>query len=255
MENSRGGNLKKSTQNYHIIALRSFLKYLAKRDIPCLAPEKIELSNVPQRQVEFLEGKDLERLLAAPNVVLTETLNHHRPNVEQELLASRDSAILELFFSTGLRISELCNLQKEDINLANDEFTIRGKGEKLRVVFLSDRAKQKLRSYLSKRQDLSPYLFVSLDRASLARDETPLTPRSVQRLIRRYSRVAGITKHVTPHTLRHSFATDLLRSGANIREVQQMLGHASITTTQVYTHVTDAALRDVHKKFHGGSLK
>lgn len=250
-DNTRGGTLRSSTQNYHVIALRSFLKFLAKRDIESLAPEKIELAKTKSRQVEFLEGSDLARLITAPRDEYASKLNKTDPNSHDELTMLRDTAVLELFFSTGLRVSELCGLQKENVNLNKDEFSIRGKGDKVRVVFLSDRAKKAIRSYLNAREDLSPYLFVSLDRASLARDETPLSPRSVQRMIKKYSKVAGITKNVTPHTLRHSFATDLLQAGANIREVQSMLGHASITTTQVYTHVTDKKLRDVHKNFHG----
>ncbi len=248
---NRGQSLKKNTQNYHLIALRGFLKYLVKADIKTLEPEKIELAKQEPRQVDFLEGSDLERLLAAPLTIEA-----------SEIIKKRDKAILELFFSTGLRVSELCKLKIENINLKKDEFTVRGKGAKLRVVFLSQDAKHWLGEYLKIRQDINPYLFISYDKACLRRqanagreDQTGLTPRSVQRLVQKYARVAGITKQVTPHTMRHSYATDLLMNGADIRSVQAMLGHSSITTTQVYTHITDQQLRDVHKAFHGRRRK
>ena len=173
-----------------------------------------------------------------------------------EIIRKRDRAILELFFSTGLRVSELCKLKIENINLKKDEFTVRGKGSKLRVVFLSNDARRAIEEYLKSRLDTNPFLFISHDKASSGREEQEsLTPRSVQRLVQKYSKVAGITKEVTPHTLRHSYATDLLMNGADIRSVQAMLGHASITTTQVYTHITDQQLRDVHKAFHGKRRK
>lgn len=232
-------NLKKSTQNYHLIALRSFLKYLAKIDVKTLAPEKIELAKQGTRHIEFLEEDELERFRRAP-------LN------ADGLIGLRDKAIIEMLFSTGLRVSELSKLEIEQINLKRDEFTVKGKGSKHRVVFMSDEARSALQNYLHARQDTSPYLFVGHDRAKASRG-TPsaLTPRSIQRIVEKYARVAGITKKITPHVLRHTYATDLLRNGADIRSVQAMLGHESITTTQVYTHVTDKALRDVHKKFHG----
>lgn len=254
--NRLGGNnnegLKKNTQNYHLIALRGFLKYLVKTDVKSLEPEKVELAKQEQRQVDFLEGTDLARILEAP-------LKIELP----EIIRKRDKAILELFFSTGLRVSELCKLKIENINLKKDhrnggasEFTVRGKGAKLRVVFLSDEAKRWLSEYLGARHDLSPYLFVSHDKAASGRKEqVGLSPRSVQRLVQKYAKVAGITKEVTPHTMRHSYATDLLMNGADIRSVQAMLGHSSITTTQVYTHITDQQLRDVHKAFHGKPRK
>ena len=231
--------LKKSTQNYHLIALRSFLKYLAKQDIKSLAPEKIELAKQPERQVEFLEDDDLERLLGAP--LKTE---------EAKIIQLRDKAILELLFSTGLRVSELSNLKKDQVNLNKDEFTIRGKGDKLRLVFLANQTKHWLKQYLEARRDLSPFLFVRADRAKGKKEPENLTPRSIQRLIKKYSKAAGITKNVTPHTMRHSFATDLLINGADIRSVQAMLGHASITTTQIYTHITNRQLKEVYKAFH-----
>ena len=240
-----GELLKKNTQNYHLIALRVFLKYLAKRDIESLDAEKIELGKVPERQVAFLEGDDLERLLSSP-------LGAARGNSAIGIVELRDKAILELLFSTGLRVSELCKLKREDVNLKRDEFTVRGKGSKLRVVFLSDDAKKALTAYLDKRSDVAPYMFVRADRAiERGSADEPLTPRSVQRLVSHYARAAGITQNITPHTMRHSYATDLLRNGADIRSVQSMLGHSSITTTQIYTHVTNQQLREVHKAFHG----
>lgn len=231
--------LQANTQNYHLIALRAFLKYCAKRDIACMAAEKIELSKQPSRQVQFLEEDELKRMVTA-----TASLSG--------IVALRDRAVLQLLFSTGLRVSELTSLKIEQVNLKRDEFTVRGKGSKIRVVFLSDEARAALKAYLEKRTDTSPYLFVSHDRAKKNRKTAAaITPRSVQRLVERYALAAGVTKKITPHTLRHTFATDLLRNGADIRAVQTMLGHSSITTTQVYTHVTDKQLREVHKKFHG----
>ncbi|MFH1667879.1 MAG: site-specific tyrosine recombinase/integron integrase [Candidatus Komeilibacteria bacterium] len=236
--------LKKSTQNYHIIALRSFLKYLAKQDIKTLAAEKLELAKIGERIVDFVEGSDLDRLLAAPLKVANE-----------EVIQARDKAILELFFCSGLRVSELVNLKQDNINLKKDEFTIRGKGDKPRIVFLSNHARHWIANYLRLRSDMEPFLFIAHDRASEAREDEvkPLSPRSVQRMVEKYAKVAGITKNVTPHTLRHSYATDLLQGGADIRSVQSMLGHSSITTTQIYTHITNQQLRDVHKAFHGRS--
>ncbi len=230
--------LKKSTQNYHLIALRSFLKYLSRIDVLSLSPEKIELAKQDMRQVEFLEAEELDRLLAGPQK-------------KEDLLALRDKAILELLFSTGLRVSELTHLKIDNINLKRDEFTVRGKGGKLRAVFLSSTSKDALKLYLAARRDASPFLFVSHDRAHT--NKGGLTPRSVQRIVERYAKEAGITKHITPHSLRHTFATDLLLSGADIRSVQSLLGHASITTTQIYTHVTNNQMKEVHKKFHGKS--
>jgi len=239
--------LKKSTQNYHLIALRSFLKYLSKRDIESLAPEKIELAKMPERSVEFLEGKDLENLLNAP--LKTE---------EPEIIKMRDKAILELFFSTGLRVSELCQLTKEQVNLKKDEFTVRGKGDKPRIVFLSNQAKFWLKKYLDLREDIEPFLFIRHDRAALRNKsllKSNLTPRSVQRIIKKYAKIAGIPKKITPHTLRHSFATDLLNNGADIRSVQALLGHSSITTTQIYTHITDKKLKEIYQTYHNKRRK
>lgn len=246
IEGKQGDNLKKSTQNYHLIALRSFLKYLSKRDIKSLAPEKIELARQPERSVEFLEIEELVRLLDAPV--------QGKKGGEFSLVRLRDKAILEMLFSTGLRVSEIANLEIESVNLKRDEFTVRGKGDKPRIIFLSDDARQWIKAYLTKRQDMSPHLFVSHDRAKKRRDDSgPLTPRSIERIVKKYGKTAGITKKITPHTMRHTFATDLLRNGADLRSVQAMLGHASITTTQVYTHVTDKHLKEIHKKHHGTS--
>lgn len=236
-------NLKKNTQNYHMIALRAWLKYLAKQDVETLAPEKIELAKMPERQVEFLEGDDLERLLAAP----LKTKN-------KQIIKKRDKAILELLFSTGLRVSELTNLKREEINLKKDEVPVRGKGSKVRLVFLSSSAKKWLAEYLLARQDVNPYLFITHDLAH-KNDESPLTPRSIERLIKKYAKAAGIIKKITPHVLRHSYATDLLQAGADLRSVQALLGHSSITTTQIYTHITDQHLKDVHQAFHGKRRK
>jgi len=246
-EDSFGRGLKKITQNYHIIALRNFLKYLAKRDIKSLATEKIELAKQAPRQVDFLEGEELERLLSAPSGASPKAL--------------RDKALLELLFSTGLRVSELCQLNRDVINLDRGEFSVRGKGEKIRLVFLSARAKEALKNYLAKRTDIDPALFVRYPKskkpeaAQAKIKNLRLTPRSVQRIVKYYAIKAGIGKKVSPHTIRHSFATDLLASGADIRSVQTMLGHSSITTTQIYTHITDKQLKEIHKAFHGRQRK
>lgn len=255
---AHGEPLKKNTQNYHLIALRSFLKYLAKRDIQTLAPEKIELMKMPDREVSFLEGADLNRILEAPMVNMKNS-----PKDSEILTAFRDKAILEMLFSTGLRVSELTNLKKDNVNLQKQEFTVMGKGKKSRIVFLSEQGKYWLKKYLELRKDLNPYLFISHDKRTggqkelkssgkkLTRNYSSITPRSIQRIVQKYAKLAGITKPVTPHTLRHSYATDLLQNGADIRSVQAMLGHASITTTQIYTHITDRELQNIHKKFHG----
>lgn len=241
LEDPKRGPLKKNTQNYHLIALRSFLKYLTRQDVESLAPEKIELARQPSREPSFLEASDLERLLEAPT-----------SGEGDALIRSRDRAILELFFSTGMRVSELAALERKKINLDRDEFSVRGKGDKLRIVFLSHQARHWIGAYLAQRTDEHPALFVRHDRAKDANDEKigALTPRSIERLVRRYAAAAGIPKKVSPHTLRHSFATDLLMNGADIRSVQSMLGHSSITTTQIYTHVTNQQLKEVHQAFH-----
>ncbi len=230
-KNQKGESLKKITQNYHIIALRAFLKYLTKRDIKTLAPEKIELGKIEERTVNFLTEKELEKLLEAPELF-----------GKNELIKKRDKAILETLFSTGLRVSELVSLRCDQINLEKGEFTILGKGGKVRLVFLSPFAKKAIYEYLKVRKDSSPLLF-------------PLSQRSIQRIVAKYGKLAGIVKKVTPHILRHSFATDLLSSGADLRSVQSLLGHSSITTTQIYTHVTDKHLKEIHKAFHGRRRK
>jgi site-specific recombinase XerD len=233
-------NLKKRTQNYYLIALRSFLKYLAKRKFTSLSPDSIELAKVPERSLDLISIDDLQRLLKAP---LSE---------KNELKSLRDKAILELLFSTGLRVSELCSLSR-DLNLSKDEFSIRGKGEKVRVVFLSKEAKEAIKNYLAKRVDVEDALFVQLQSPignKEAKELSRLTPRSVERIVKHYAIAAGISKKVTPHVIRHSFATDLLENGADLRAVQMLLGHANITTTQIYTHITDKHLREVHKSFH-----
>lgn len=234
-----GNQLKKSTQNYHLIALRSFLKYLAKRDIKSMAANKIELAKQGTRHIEFLEEDELARLRQAPEEI-------------GGILGKRERAIIELLYCSGLRVSELASLKIEQINLNKDEFTVKGKGSKHRVAFLTKEAKEAIKDYTEARKDTSPYLFVGHDRAKDSRDEVlPLSPRSIQRSIEKLATIAGIAKRISPHVLRHTFATELLRNGADIRSVQSMLGHESITTTQVYTHVTDKQLREVHKKFHG----
>lgn len=244
---TRDAYLSKTTQNYHLIAVRAFLKFLAKEDVASLAPEKVELLKLPERQVDFLEGSDLENLLAIP-------LKHKN----LDCIKKRDKALLEALFSTGMRVSEIASLRRDRLNLKKEELTIRGKGSKLRLVFLSHQARYWIGEYLKVRTDNSPYVFIRHDRAgkTLATDEgEPLTPRSIQRILSRYAKLAGITKQVTPHTLRHSYATDLLMNGADLRSVQTLLGHASVTTTQIYTHITNRHLKDIHDAFHGRQRK
>lgn len=249
-EKSRSsGTMAKKTQNYYLIALRVFLKFLARRGVTSLPADNIELAKVGERSIDLISLKELNRLMDAPN---------QEKDPERR---ARDKAILELLFSTGLRVSELCSLTT-DLDLNMDEFSIRGKGGKIRVVFLSDEAKKAIRDYLALRQDLSEALFVTIDKnrkinktkkkngEKVSDKAVGLTSRSVERIVKRYATIAGITKKVTPHVIRHVFATDLLSNGADIRSVQTMLGHSSIITTQIYTHVTDKHLRDVHKKFH-----
>jgi len=234
-------NLKKNTQNYYIIALRNLLKYLSKRDVPAVAADKVELPKMPMREINLISSEELERLLDQPDV--------------STLKGLRDKAILETLFSTGLRVSELAGLKKTSINLKTGEFSVKGKGSKIRVVFLSDRAKIALTNYMDKRQDLEEYLFVSTGFNQSKTSVKALTTRSIERLVKYYAASAGITKDVVPHTLRHAFATDLLQNGADLRSVQMMLGHSSITTTQVYTHLTDKELKETYKAFHGRRMK
>lgn len=242
-ESKDGKNLKRITQSYYIIALRNFLKFLIKRDIETLSPDKIELPKIARRQIEIIEYSELERLLNAPDTGTFRGL--------------RDKAILETLFSTGLRVSELCNLDRY-INLERGEIAVRGKGEKLRVVFLSDGAKEAIKNYLDKRSDALDKLFVSLSKESGNKKPKvigKITSRAVQRLIDFYKRKAGITKKITPHQIRHQFATDLLMNGADLRSVQELLGHSNISTTQVYTHITNKQLKEIHESFHGKRRK
>ncbi len=243
-----GGSLSRKTQNYYLIALRVFLKFLARRGVTSLPADNIELAKVGERSIDLISLKELQRLLDAPN---------QEENPERRF---RDRAILELLFSTGLRVAELCSLGR-DLDIKLDEFSIRGKGGKVRVVFLSDEAKDAIRQYLALRKDMSDALFVPVSGvreyqrkpAKLrggAEINKGLTTVSIERIVKRYATIAGITKKVTPHVIRHVFATDLLSNGADLRSVQSMLGHSSIMTTQIYTHVTDKHLRDIHKKFH-----
>jgi site-specific recombinase XerD len=234
-------SMKRRTQNYYMIALRAFLKFLRKRDISAISPEKIELAKLPERQLDLITSAELERLMKAPHDAFLKEKDPHKARAYL-----RDAAILELLFSTGLRVSELCALNC-DIDLTRDELSVRGKGEKVRVVFLSPAAKQAVREYLKARDDMEEALFVDGRSTKLHR----IIPRDIQRHLKSYVARAGITSVVTPHTLRHAFATDLLSNGADIRSVQQLLGHASINTTQIYTHITDSHLREIHKKFHG----
>jgi len=259
-EKSNGGNLDRKTQNYYLIALRVFLKYLAKRNTASLSAERIELAKTPQRDLDLITEEELRRLLDAP---LRESAYSAKRNFSRftlprsgagsdasqnsalpnSLRALRDKAILELLFSTGLRVSELCALKRDSfLEAKNGEISIRGKGGKIRVVFISESARQAVKNYLDKRGDTEEALFF-------------LTPRSVERMIKQRAIEAGISKKVTPHVIRHCFATDLLSNGADLRSVQALLGHSNITTTQIYTHVTDKQLRDAHKNFHDKGRK
>jgi site-specific recombinase XerD len=244
IKGQQSGTLKKNTQNYHLIALRSFLKYLMKRSVTSLSPDRIDLAKIKERSLDLISGEELSRLLNAP-ILLKEINKKAEP-----LKILRDKAILELFFSTGLRLSELCSLDR-DLDLSKDEFSIRGKGEKVRVVFLSDSAKDAIREYLKARKDMDVPLFIQYSRNGAKNNR--LTQRSIERIVKQYATIAGISKKVTPHVIRHSFATDLLSNGADIRSVQMMLGHANIATTQIYTHITDRQLKNIHKKYHSKS--
>lgn len=231
--------LSKVTQNYHLIALRSFLRFCVKREWPALAPDKIELARTKRPQVTFLTPEELERLAAQP-----------KPD---NLVGLRDRAIIELLFSSGLRVSELVGLDRDHINLKRREFMVRGKGQKDRPIFISEEAANCIASYLEQRKDNVKPLFIRYSgtkKVDVSGNYHRLTARSIQRMVARYALLAGITKHVSPHTLRHSFATDLLMNGADLRSVQAMLGHSNIATTQIYTHVTDPHLKQVHEQFH-----
>lgn len=231
--------LTKKTQNYYLIALRAFLKYLTRQEIKSLPADRIELAKVSQREIDLITPTELNRLMDMPTGDDERTL--------------RDRAILELLFSTGLRVSELCNLTN-DVDFSSDEFSVRGKGGKIRVVFISDTARNAVRAYLTKRRDMDDALFVAISdekRGRKSDEGSGLSRRAILRIVKHYAIKAGISKKVTPHVIRHCFATGLLSNGADLRSVQIMLGHANIATTQVYTHVTDKQLREVHKKFHG----
>jgi len=232
--------LERVTQSYHIVALRAFLRYLlVQRDIPTLSPDKVELPKQSSRSITFLNPEQVERLLNSPQI--------------SNIIGLRDRAILETLFSTGLRVSELVNLNRDQVDLERKEFGVKGKGNKLRVVFLSDTAAQWIERYLQTRKDNFKPLFIrhsgKVD-AQKSGEKMRLTARSIQRIVAKHAKRSGLPIEATPHTLRHSFATDLLISGADIRSVQEMLGHESIRTTQVYTHVTNRHLKEVHKAFH-----
>lgn len=242
--NSPNGNLpiKKVTQNYYVIGLRSFLKYLIRKDLKVVSPDKIDLPKVESRSLKFLDRDQLERLLAQPNI-----------SKEQGL---RDKALMELLFSTGLRVSELCRLNRDQVNLERKEFGVIGKGQRPRVVFISDRSALWLERYLTERTDSSPALFIRYrgnQEPTENSEKLRLSSRSVQRMVEKYVRKARLPVKATPHVLRHSFATDLLLNGADLRSVQELLGHKNVATTQIYTHVTNSRLRDVHKSFHSGN--
>ena len=238
----QGETIGKKTQNYYLIALRAFLKFLAKNEIKSLSPEKIELAKTGERYLDLISNEELDRLLKSPK--------------DKDLKSLRDKAMLELLFSTGLRVSELCSLNR-DLDLSNDQFSIKGKGGKIRLVFFSEQAKKNLREYLSKRKDFDEAMFIQMSRNINKKDSKKslrIDKRSVARIVKYYAIKAGISKKVTPHIIRHCFATDLLGNGADLRSVQVLLGHANISTTQVYTHITDRHLHEIHKKFHNKKM-
>ena len=243
--NDNNQSLSLITQSYHLIALRGFLTYLSRRDIQSLSADKIILPKTARKQVTFLHYDEISSLLSQIDL-----------DTERGL---RDRAIIELLFSSGLRVSELVNLNRDHINLNRKEFMVRGKGQKDRPVFVSKGAAERVSDYLASRHDSLVPLFISYSRftgqTDTSGDYRRLQSRSIQRMVSHYAKMAGITKHVSPHTLRHSFATDLLMNGADLRSVQAMLGHSNISTTQVYTHVTDQHLKDVFEKFHSDTDK
>jgi site-specific recombinase XerD len=266
-KNKLSETLDKKTQNYHLIALRAFLKYSRKKGVLIFDPEKIELAKTSQRELDLISEKDLENLLDSPSkfyeMKMEEDVgkkNKNTATLRQKLFLTslRDKAILETFFSTGLRVSELCSLDRDE-DLSTGEISVRGKGGKIRVVFFSDTAINSIKKYLKERVDVDDSMFIDLSLTSSGRikngKDLRLTPRSVERIIKKYAEFVGISKKCTPHVLRHSFATDLLRNGADLRTVQMMLGHASISTTQIYTNVTNKFLKDQFKKFHGKDRK
>ncbi|HEX9059135.1 MAG TPA: site-specific tyrosine recombinase/integron integrase [Clostridia bacterium] len=236
--NVRGGKLAKVSQNHYVICLRSFLKFLQKNDVKVMSPEKIELPRTHSRSPKFLDSRQVEKLLAMPDIKTPWGL--------------RDRTILELFFSTGLRVSELFRLNRDSVNLASREFSIVGKGSKTRLVFISDEAAKWIAKYLEIRKDNFKPLFIRYSREiNTDGEKMRLSVSSIERMVKSYIRFAGISVDATPHTLRHSFASDLLRNGANLVQIQHMLGHSNIATTQIYTHVTNDELRNAHKQFHG----
>lgn len=255
LEDDKGKQLLSiKTQNYHVIALRAFLKYLIKNDIPTLAPEKIDLSKIPERSVEYLSREELERLFDSV-VKYGGTDAKGAIGDRGAVRAARDLAILEMLYSTGLRVSELVSLNRAQVDLSRREFMVRGKGRKPRIVFLSGRAVDAIQAYLNLRDDNFEPLFLNYRHSKKGEDITlgekrRLSTVMVEYLVRTYARRAGIIKKVTPHVLRHSFATEMLVNGADIRSVQEMLGHSSITTTQIYTHLTNKRLKEVHDKYH-----
>ena len=231
-----GKEIKRKNQNYYLIALRGFLKFLAKKNVASYSAEKIELAKTESHEIEIISDDELERLLSAPK--------------EDSLKSLRDKAIIETLFSTGLRVSELCGLKRENIDFKRGEFSVRGKGDKIRLVFLSETAKEAIKKYLDKRTDIEEALFTNLNK-----NPSRLVSRSIERIIKFYAAKAGISKKLTPHGLRHIFATDLLRGGADLRSVQTMLGHSSISTTQIYTHITNPQLKQIHQTFHAKRRK
>ncbi|MDD3262931.1 MAG: tyrosine-type recombinase/integrase [Candidatus Absconditabacteria bacterium] len=232
MELNRQG-LGTKTINYHVVAIRAFLKFLLKNDIDCISPDKLELSKTPPREVNYLDEEEIEKILQAPGKLANK-------NIQQQ---TRDIAILYMLYGTGLRVSELIKLKKNDIKIDSNQFSVIGKGSKIRSIFATKIAREKLKNYLNQRKDNSPYLFTTVSVNGLGEY---LSRNSIEEIVRKYAKVAGIEKKVTPHTLRHSFATSLIKKGADIRAVQTLLGHSSITTTQIYTHVDDKHLKQVH---------
>lgn len=238
----KGRTLKKVTQNYYVIALRSFLRFLIKNDVPTLEPSKIDLPKTESRSLKFLEREQVERLVTMPDTTKEEGI--------------RDRTILELLFSTGLRVSELVKLDHKQINIERREFGVIGKGGKARIVFISDRAAEWIKRYIDARTDVWKPLFIRYSGAIIELDEGEnmrLTVRTIERIVKKYVQQARLPVDATVHTMRHSFATDLLTNGADLRSVQEMLGHKNIATTQIYTHITNKQLREVHKAFHSGN--
>ena len=237
------GQLKRQTQNYFLVALRSFFRYLIKQKLKVMSPEMIELGKQRDRTIKFLLPEELEKLFSVVDI--------------SSIIGLRDRAILEVLFSTGLRVSELVSLNREQVNIESGEFGVIGKGGKARVVFLSKKAKEWLKKYLEKRNDPYSPLFIRYSgpkaKEGLTNEKLRLSVRSVERMIDKYRKKAGILFRIGPHVLRHSFASDLLSHGADLRSVQEMLGHKNISTTQIYTHVTNTRLREIHEKFHSGN--